>query len=121
MPITDPPTDDPLSPADALDRVVYYLDRALAPGSKAKAFQRAAEVVRETGDEQIAELAAQGRLQELAGIGPSTAKVIIQALDGDVPEYLTRIEQESVIEVDDACAALPRRAAGRLPPAFELE
>jgi putative hydrolase len=106
-----PTTDQPLSPADALDRVVYFLDRALAPGSKAKAFQRAAEVVRETGDDQIAELAAQGRLQELAGIGPSTAKVILEALNGEVPEYLTRIEQESVIEVDPG--ALPYREALR--------
>jgi putative hydrolase len=91
----------PLSPADALERIVYYLDRALAPASKAKAFQRAAEVVRETGDDQIAELAAQGRLQELSGIGPSTAKVIHQALDGETPEYLTKIERESEIVVDD--------------------
>jgi putative hydrolase len=67
--------------------------------------------VRETGTDQIAELAAQGRLQELAGIGPSTAKVIVEALAGETPGYLTRIERESVIEVDPG--ALPYREALR--------
>jgi putative hydrolase len=105
VPTTAAADEAPLSPTDALERIVYYLDRALAPTSKAKAFHNAAEVVRENGDEQIAELAAQGRLQELAGIGPSTAKVISQALEGVVPEYLTRIEKESTIVVDDAAVA----------------
>jgi putative hydrolase len=94
------PTD--ISVADALDRIVYFLDRALAPSSKARAFQRAAEVVRELGDDEIARLAGQGRLQDLAGIGPSTAKAITQALAGEVPEYLVNIERESEITVDDA-------------------
>lgn len=90
-----------LSPTAALDRIVYFLDRALAPSSKVRAFQRAAEVVRETGDDEIAELAAHGALQDLPGIGPSTAKVISQALRGEVPDYLTKAEAESTIEVDD--------------------
>jgi putative hydrolase len=95
----------PLSPTDALERIVYFLDRALAPSSKVRAFQRAADVVRETGDDEIAQLAAQGELQGLPGIGPSTAKVISQALDGAVPDYLTRIEAESAIVVDDEALA----------------
>jgi putative hydrolase len=98
-----------VTPAEALERIVYFLDRALAPSSKAKAFLRAAEVVREQGDETIAELAAAGRLQELPGIGPSTSKVIEQALAGEIPEYLVRIERESEIPLSEE--ARPYREA----------
>jgi len=99
------------SPADALERIVYFLDRALAPASKARAFQNAAEVVREHGDEAIGELADSGRLQELPGIGPSTSKAIVEALRGEVPEYLQRIERESEIVVEPD--AYPYREALR--------
>lgn len=108
---TDTDDESALTPTDALERIVYYLDRALAPTSKARAFQNAAEVVREHGDDAIADLAAAGRLQELPGIGPSTSKVILEALQGEIPEYLERIERESEIVVDDA--ALPYRDALR--------
>jgi putative hydrolase len=76
-----------------------------------RAFQNAAEVVREQGDDAIAELAAAGRLQELPGIGPTTSKVIMQALDGQTPEYLERAERESRIVVGDE--ATPYREALR--------
>jgi putative hydrolase len=100
-----------VQPTEALEQIVYFLDRALAPSSKVRAFQNAAEVVREHGDDAIAEMVANGRLQDLPGIGPSTAKVITQALRGEVPEYLERIERESEIHVDDE--ALPYREALR--------
>jgi putative hydrolase len=108
------PDDDlapPRSAAEALEQVVYYLDRALAPASKARAFLRAAEVVRETGEERIAELVAEGRLEELPGIGPSTAGVITEALRGEVPARLRRARDESIIAVSDEAA--PYRAALR--------
>jgi putative hydrolase len=108
---TDTPHEPSLSPTEALEQIVYYLDRALAPTSKARAFQNAAEIVREHGDDAIGNLAAAGRLQELPGIGPSTSKVILDALRGEIPEYLQRIERESEIIVDDA--ALPYRDALR--------
>jgi putative hydrolase len=88
-----------MAPSEALRRIVYFLDRALAPSTKSRAFLRAAEVVDELGDERIAELAAAGQLQELPGIGPSTGRVIVEALAGEVPGYLTRIEEESRIEL----------------------
>jgi putative hydrolase len=100
-----------MTPTEALERIVYYLDRALAPTSKARAFQRAAEVVREQGDDTIAALAAAGRLQELPGIGPSTSRVITEALAGEVPDYLQRIERESEITTDEA--SVPYRRALR--------
>jgi putative hydrolase len=97
-----PELDPPESVVAALEQVVYFLDRALAPSSKVRAFQRAAEIVREMGEARIAELAAAGRLEELAGIGPSTAAVITEALRGEVPARLRRARDESVIPLSEA-------------------
>jgi putative hydrolase len=84
-------------PNDALDRIVYLLDRDLAEGQKVRAFARARDVVEEVGDDEVERLHAAGKLTDLAGIGPTTARVIAQALDGEVPEYLAHLEEETVI------------------------
>jgi len=84
-------------PADALDRIVYLLDRDLAETTKVRAFARARDVVIDVGDEEIERLHAAGKLTDLPGIGPSTGGVIAQALAGEVPGYLARLEAETVI------------------------
>ena len=77
-----------MTPEAALDRVMHCLDRAHDKGFRAKAFQRARDVVRTTDPAEIAERAAAGTLKKLDGIGDSSAKVIIEALAGEVPHYL---------------------------------
>jgi putative hydrolase len=88
-------------PADALDRIVYLLDRALAEGQKVRAFARARDVVEEVGDAEVERLHAEGRLTELAGIGATTGRVIAEALDGGVPDYLAHLEDETVIPLGE--------------------
>jgi putative hydrolase len=88
-------------PADALDRIVYLLDRALAETTKVRAFARALDVLQEVGDDEVAKLHATGKLTELAGIGPTTARVIGEALDGDVPSYLVHLEDETIIPLGE--------------------
>jgi putative hydrolase len=88
-------------PADALDRIVYLLDRALAETTKVRAFARALDVLQEVGDDEVAKLHATGKLTELAGIGPTTARVIGEALDGDVPSYLVHLEGETIIPLGE--------------------
>ncbi|MET0727043.1 MAG: PHP domain-containing protein [Acidimicrobiales bacterium] len=90
-----------MSPADALDRVVYLRDRALAESRRIQAYAKARDVVREVGNDEIARRHADGSLQELAGIGPSTAKVIGLALDGGIETYLAELEAETAIEVGE--------------------
>jgi putative hydrolase len=87
----------PISPADALDRVVYLKDRALTESRRIQAYVNARELVRELGDDEIARRHADGTLQDLPGIGPSTAKVITLALDGGIDGYLTDLEAETAI------------------------
>ncbi|HEX6568162.1 MAG TPA: PHP domain-containing protein [Acidimicrobiales bacterium] len=90
-----------MRPADALDRIVYLLDRALAETQKVRAFARARDVVDEVGDGEVEHLHAAGKLTDLPGIGATTARVIAQALDGGVPDYLAHLEDETVIPLGD--------------------
>jgi len=90
-----------VGPVEALDRVVYLLDRALAESRKVRAFVRARDVAAEVGDDELAERHAAGTLTELSGIGPVTAGVIGQALDGEIPEYVANLEDETVIPLGE--------------------
>ena len=91
-----------MTPEAALGRVVHCLDRAHAPGFKAKAFLRARNVVRETDPGELAERAAAGTLTKLDGIGDSTAKVITEALAGEVPHYLAHLEATTEVPITPA-------------------
>ncbi len=87
-----------MHPREALERVVYLLDRSLADGNKVRAYQRAIEIVDEVGDEELRALHRRGALTELPGIGKSTGAVIAAALDGQVPAKLAELEATTVIE-----------------------
>jgi putative hydrolase len=88
-----------MTPEAALDRVVHCLDRVHDTSFKAKAFARAREVVRETDPAEIAERAAAGTLTKLDGIGESTARVIMEALAGEVPSYLAKLEETTQVPI----------------------
>lgn len=90
-----------MSPAAALDRVVYLKDRALEESRRIQAYVKARDLVRELGDDEIAARHAGGTLQELPGIGPSTAKVIALALDGGIHDYLDELDASTAIDVGD--------------------
>jgi putative hydrolase len=90
-----------MSPAEALDRVVYLKDRALEESRRIQAYVKARDLVLEVGDDEVVRRHGEGTLQELPGIGPSTAKVIAMALDGTVDEYLTKLEAEAAIPIGE--------------------
>jgi putative hydrolase len=72
--------------------------------------------VRSVGAERVAELVAAGRLTDLSGIGPSTAKVATEVLAGEVPAYLQRLEDAAGPETgaDIAVAGLVAALRGEL-------
>jgi putative hydrolase len=98
-----------ITPGDALRRIVYLLDRTLAPSQKAKAFQKAADVIDELPADELRSLASSGRIQDLPGIGKSTGQVIDQAFRGELPAYLAELEDGSDIPLSEDGA--PYRAA----------
>jgi putative hydrolase len=91
-----------VTPEQALLRVVHCLDRVHDTGFRTRAFVRALDVVRTTSADELAERAAAGSLTELDGIGESTARLITEALSGEEPAYLRKLEQETPVSVTDA-------------------
>jgi putative hydrolase len=90
-----------MRPVEALDRVVYLLDRTLAESRKVRAFLRARDVAAEVGDDELVRRRADGTLTELAGIGPVTGTIITEAIDGEVPAYLAELEEKTVLPVGE--------------------
>src|ERR1700722_623438 len=80
-----------VDPVRILRQIAFQLERAGAPTYRVRAFRRAAQVADALPPGELAQRAARGTLQELAGIGPATAEVISQAAAGQEPEYLRRL------------------------------
>jgi putative hydrolase len=99
-----------MDPVEALDRVATLLERERAATYKVQAFRKAADTVRALPDGELRAMAEKGRLQDLPGVGSSTAGVIAEALAGGVPEYLARLEANAA---PDAGAGAPIRQALR--------
>ena len=84
----------PVQPADALRRIAFLLERRLAPSYRVQAFRKAAAAVDDAGAEQVRRLAATDSLTRLRGVGDTTARVVAEALAGEVPAYLETLEGE---------------------------
>lgn len=76
----------------ALKRISQLLERAHAPEYRAAAFRRAAQTLGDLAPGELEALAGKGQLRSLRGIGEATEAVVLQALAGEVPEYLAKLE-----------------------------
>jgi putative hydrolase len=85
----------PLAPYDALRRIAYLLERSRAGTFRVKAFRAAAATTLATDPGELRSRAAEGTLTDLPSIGSATEAVIRQALEGEIPTYLTSLEDKA--------------------------
>jgi putative hydrolase len=83
-----------VKPLDALNQIAFRLERNGADTFKVQAFRKAARAVKDIPDDELVGLAKSGQLQNIDGVGKSTAQVIAEALEGKVPAYLVKIDKE---------------------------
>ena len=93
---------------DALNEIAFWLERELAPTFKIQAFRKAAGIIAGLDAEELAARARDGRLKRTKGIGDRTFQVIREALDGEVPEYLSGLRSRG----DQPLVPGGQRAAG---------
>jgi putative hydrolase len=99
-----------MHPEAVLRRIAYVMERRDGASRRSRAFRNAAETVAQVPEGQLRELAQQGQLESLPGVGRSTAQVIQQALVGDVPARLAELEHEFGKHSRDSAAQVLRRS-----------
>jgi putative hydrolase len=89
---------------EALRAIGYYLERDRQPTHRVKAYRRAADTIEALPATEVRARKRAGTLTELPGIGPKTEAVILEAMDGAVPAYLTKLEQGAAALTDAGTA-----------------
>ncbi|MEM7273651.1 MAG: PHP domain-containing protein [Actinomycetota bacterium] len=83
----------------AIDRVVYLLDRDLAPVQKVRAFVKGRAILDRLGADEVEQRVRRGRLTDLEGIGASIEAVVAGAYGVGPTDYLDRLEAETVVPI----------------------
>ncbi len=97
-----------MTPLEALDRAIYYLDRAdpeprRGSSFKLRAFLHAREVLAALDPAEVEVRSDDGTLSELPGIGAATARLVAGALAGDdPPAYLAELDAQTKVPITPA-------------------
>ena len=80
-----------MTPVEALDRIAELLMRGREPAYRQQAFRKASREIGRMPESELQFMADNDRLEEIPGVGATTAKVIKEALAGKTPEYLQKL------------------------------
>ena len=89
------PVEEPLDPIDALRRVAFLMERTRAGSYRVEAFRKAVKTLKALAPGELDRQVDAGTLQEIPGIGKSTAGVIEAAARGETAAYLSGLEEKS--------------------------
>ena len=86
------PITEPVDPVSGLRRIAFLLERSRAGSYRVEAFRKAAAIVRGLDPQEVLDRAEAGTLQEVHGLGSSTAGVISDCARGELPAYLVSLQ-----------------------------
>jgi putative hydrolase len=93
-----------VDPLTALRQIAFRLERTRASTYRVQAFRTAADVVARMDPKILKARTQAGALHEITGIGEVTGTAITEAVRGEVPTYLRRLEAEQtdpLVELDE--------------------